>query len=258
MLKIQQFDIKSGKDLTEYDPESKTEKPRIKALEHSYLEHWLDKHGLRDTAQFAVANFYEGVTDRDRQRQEEQNRILVFTNGKKGYFADRDTANLIVNGDVDRDIEPIYAATFDPTQPIQVYFEPRIVEVPQDRPDGKGKTTIQQERMDVKLIAEDGSLKPLGTIHDRDIRLPKGTTAIGHLELRDDSKRAFEFAGKRIVVDNVDRYDARHRIFDETPIHLTFDAHPDNGLKDQEPLVIVSFTENTTAQILGTLKQKTA
>jgi hypothetical protein len=149
-------------------------------------------------------------------------------------------------------------ATFDPTQPIQVRFEPRIVEVQQDRPDGKGKITIQQERMDVKLIAEDGSLKPLGTIQDRDIRLPKGTTAIGHLELRDDSKRAFEFAGKRIVVDNVDRYDARHRLFDENPVQLSFEAHPDNGLKDKEPLVIVSFTENTTTQILGTLKQKTA
>jgi hypothetical protein len=149
-------------------------------------------------------------------------------------------------------------ATFDPTQPIQVRFEPRIIEVQQDHPDGKGKTTIQQERMDVKIVAADGTLKSLGTIQDRNMRLPKGTTAIGHLELRDDSKRAFEFAGKRIVVDNVDRYDARHRLFDENPVQLSFEAHPDNSLKDKEPLVIVSFTENTATQILGTLKQKTA
>jgi hypothetical protein len=121
MLKIQQFDLKSGKVLTEYDPETKTERPRIKPVEHSYLEHWLDKHDLKATAQLSVANFYEGVTDRDRQRQEEQNRILVFTNGKKGYFTDRETANLIVNGDVDRGIEPIYAANQDAAHNLVAY-----------------------------------------------------------------------------------------------------------------------------------------
>jgi hypothetical protein len=111
MLEFTQFDIKTGKTLTAYDPETSRQVPRRKQVEHSYLEHWLDTHGLKATAQLAVANFYEGITDRDRQRLEAQaDRYLVFTNGKKGYFADATTANLIVNGDPEQGITPIYAA----------------------------------------------------------------------------------------------------------------------------------------------------
>lgn len=54
--------------------------------------------GLND-AQFYVADFYDGVADQDRQRLEENGKILVFTNGKKGYFTDRDTAKLMAEGD---------------------------------------------------------------------------------------------------------------------------------------------------------------
>jgi hypothetical protein len=121
MLKIEQFDIKTSQTLTEYDPEQQADVTRFKVVEHSYLEHWLDKHGLKDAAQLSVANFYDGVSDYDRLRLEEQGRVLVFTNGKKGYFADPDTVNLIVNGDADRGINPIYAANQDTAHNLVAY-----------------------------------------------------------------------------------------------------------------------------------------
>ncbi len=113
MLEFQQFDVKSGKYLQTYSPEVDAEVPWVKPVEHSYLEHWLNKHELATSAQLYTANFYDGVTDRDRQRLEAQGRILVFTNGKKGYFADPETANLMVYGDADRGIEAIYAVNPD-------------------------------------------------------------------------------------------------------------------------------------------------
>jgi hypothetical protein len=121
MLKIEQFDVKTGQTLTEYDPEQQADVTRFKEVKHSYLEHWLDQHGLTDSAKLSVANFYDGVTDYDRQRLEAEDRILVFTNGKKGYFADSETAHLIVNGDADRGINPIYAANKDAAHNLVAY-----------------------------------------------------------------------------------------------------------------------------------------
>jgi hypothetical protein len=76
MLKFEQFDVKSGKSLTTYDPALDAEVTAYKEVEHSYLEHWLDRHGLKESAQLYVANFYDGVNDRDRLRLEAQDRIL--------------------------------------------------------------------------------------------------------------------------------------------------------------------------------------
>ncbi|MFM2431179.1 MAG: hypothetical protein RLZZ511_2392 [Cyanobacteriota bacterium] len=122
MLKIEQFDIKTGQTLTEYDPDQQADVPRFKEVEHSYLEHWLDKHGLKESAQLSVANFYDGVSDRDRERLEFQDQqVLVFTNGKKGYFADPQTANLIVNGSDHLGINPIYAANQDAAHNLVAY-----------------------------------------------------------------------------------------------------------------------------------------
>ena len=74
--------------------------PKLKSVKHSYLETWLNHHGLND-AQFYIADFYDGVVDQDRQRLGEDGKILVFTNGKKGYFTDRDTAKLMTESDRD-------------------------------------------------------------------------------------------------------------------------------------------------------------
>jgi hypothetical protein len=122
MLEFQQFDVKSGKILQTYSPEVDAEVPWVKPVAHSYLERWLNKHELAATAQLYTANFYDGVTDRDRQRLEAQGRVLVFTNGKKGYFADPETTNLMVHGDTDRGINAIYATNQDAAHNLVAYM----------------------------------------------------------------------------------------------------------------------------------------
>jgi hypothetical protein len=97
-MNIIQIDLKTGKVLQQTNPETLVLEPKLKSVEHSYLETWLNHHGLNDS-QFYVADFYDGVVDQDRQRLEEDGKILVFTNGKKGYFTDRDTAKLMTEGD---------------------------------------------------------------------------------------------------------------------------------------------------------------
>ena len=97
-MNIIQIDLKTGKVLQQTNPETLVLEPKLKLVGHSYLETWLKHHGLND-AQFYVADFYDGIVDQDRQRLEEDGKILVFTNGKKGYFTDRDTAKLMTEGD---------------------------------------------------------------------------------------------------------------------------------------------------------------
>jgi hypothetical protein len=60
-----------------------------------------------ENAAFFVGEFYAGVDERDRLRLEEDGKVLVFANGKKGYFTDSETARLMIQGD--REIQPIYA-----------------------------------------------------------------------------------------------------------------------------------------------------
>ena len=103
---ITQIDIKTGKVLQQPNPETLQLEPKQKLVEHSYLEAWLKRHGL-DEAAFFVGEFYDGVDENDRLRLEEDGKVLVFANGKKGYFTDPDTARLMIQGD--RDIQPIYA-----------------------------------------------------------------------------------------------------------------------------------------------------
>jgi hypothetical protein len=153
MLKFEQFDVKSGKSLTTYNPELDTEVTAYKEVEHSYLEHWLDRHGLKESAQLYVANFYEGVNDRDRLRLEAQDRFLVFTNGKKGYFTDSATASLIVNGDPQQGIEAIYAADQDAAHNMVAYGS--LV-----NSDGMASTL----RSDVRLLIIDDETRDTGGI----------------------------------------------------------------------------------------------
>ena len=105
MLQVSRFDIKTG--LALHETIEGVEQPKVKQIEHSYLEHWLQEHEL--SAQFYTGKFYDGVNDSDRLRLEEEGKVLVFTNGKDGYFTDPDTAQLMTAGDPSQNISPIYA-----------------------------------------------------------------------------------------------------------------------------------------------------
>ena len=105
MLQVSRFDIRTG--LALHETIEGMEQPKVKQIEHSYLEHWLQENSL--SAQFHTGKFYDGVNDADRLRLEEEGKVLVFTNGKDGYFTDPDTAQLMTTGDPDRRISPIYA-----------------------------------------------------------------------------------------------------------------------------------------------------
>ena len=104
-FQIGQIDVKTGSDL--YESIGGVEQQQFKEVEHSYLEHWLHTHQL--DAQFFTGKFYEQVNDADRQRLEADGKVLVFTNGKNGYFTDPDTAKLMTQGDAERGISPLYA-----------------------------------------------------------------------------------------------------------------------------------------------------
>ena len=106
MLQFQEFDLKTGKDLTDPAPEG-DRTPRVKSVENCYLEKWLQTHRIEPQS-LQVANFYNGVNDSDRIRLEAQGRYLICTSGKSGYFTDRTTADLIAKGDKIRNIQPIY------------------------------------------------------------------------------------------------------------------------------------------------------
>jgi hypothetical protein len=88
MLKIEEFDIKTGKVLTDYDPATGNQISRTKDVAGSYLEDWLNRQPLReDSARLSVAQFYDGVNPKDVANLISRGQELVFTSGKYGYFA---------------------------------------------------------------------------------------------------------------------------------------------------------------------------
>lgn len=107
MLQFQEFDLKTGKDLTDFNPDG-DRTPRVKQVENCYLEKWLQTHRIEPQS-LHIANFYDGVNDSDRLRLEAKGKYLICTSGKSGYFTDRLTAELIAKGDSSRGIRPIYA-----------------------------------------------------------------------------------------------------------------------------------------------------
>ena len=107
MLQFQEFDLKTGKDLTDPAPED-NRTPKVKSVENCYLEKWLQTHRIEPQSLY-VANFYNGVNDSDRLRLEARGKYLICTSGKSGYFTDRLTAELIAKGDSSRGVRPIYA-----------------------------------------------------------------------------------------------------------------------------------------------------
>nr|WP_228035451.1 ribonuclease H [Oculatella sp. LEGE 06141] len=141
MLQIRRIDVKTG--LTLYETIEAVNQTREKRVEHSYLEHWLNTHGLN--AQFSTGKFYRGVNEADRLRLESEGKALVFTNGKDGYFTDPDTARLMTFGDPERNISPIYAG--DRNSPHNFVAYGSLV-----ASDGIASTSVQQARI---LVIDD-------------------------------------------------------------------------------------------------------
>ena len=108
MLSLAEFDLKTGLTLQVLDPATQTLQPKTKTVEHSFLEAWLQTHQI--DAELTVARFYKGVGEADRLRLEAAGKVLAFTNGQDGYFADPNTARLLAQGDAERGIAPLYAA----------------------------------------------------------------------------------------------------------------------------------------------------
>lgn len=107
MLQVKEFDLKTGKGLTEYEPQTQQRRPKSRGISHSYLEHWLTHHGLSGR-EFWMARFYPGVVIEDQQRLEQEGKVLVLAKGEQGYFTDAETARLLTQGDGARGITPLY------------------------------------------------------------------------------------------------------------------------------------------------------
>ena len=63
MLQFKEFDLKTGKLITDYNPDGERIF-RIKEVDNSYLEWWLKTHEIEPVGLY-VANFYDGVNDSD-------------------------------------------------------------------------------------------------------------------------------------------------------------------------------------------------
>jgi ribonuclease HI len=184
-LQIGQVDVKSGQDL--YEPIGGTKKRQFKAVENSYLEHWLNTHGIE--ADFFIGKFYDGVNDADRQRLEDEGKVLVFTNGKSGYFTDPETARLMTEGDVERGIEPIYAG--DKNSPHNFVAYGSLV-----ASDGMASTAIPQARIlviddekrshgDKPLLDRRGQPIPQAEVERLYDKMGDGTMLVPHWVMKD-------------------------------------------------------------------------
>ncbi|WP_373541500.1 hypothetical protein [Chamaesiphon sp.] len=162
MLQFQEFDLKTGKDLTDFHLEGKRT-PRVKQVENCYLEKWLQTHRI-EPKNLHVANFYNGVNDSDRVRLEAKgNKYLICTSGKSGYFTDRATAELIAKGDNSRNIQPIYADG-ERSAHNAVAYGSLVVS------DGNAATTTKSGNSRILIIDDDRRSNGTNPLKDRDGR----------------------------------------------------------------------------------------
>jgi hypothetical protein len=161
MLQFQEFDLKTGKDLTDFAPEG-NRTPRVKLVENCYLEKWLQTHRIEPQS-LQVANFYNGVNDSDRIRLEAQGRYLICTSGKSGYFTDRTTADLIAKGDKSRNIQPIYADGKRSAHNAVAYGWLVVS-------DGKAATQNKSGNSKILIIDDEQRLSGAAPLHDREGR----------------------------------------------------------------------------------------
>jgi hypothetical protein len=134
-----------------------------------------------------------------------------------------------------------------PGQMVEVQLRGRMSSVMQENPQTGQKEARPQEKMDAFLMGQDGALQQIGTIGDRDLRLPNGTVVKGYLGLYDNTVRSIKVAETELLVHHVDRYDAKSRSFDETPIQLSFSSQKAGEM-------LVHFQEDDRVKALGIIK----
>lgn len=161
MLQFQEFDLKTGKDLTDFSPVGERT-PKVKPIENCYLENWFQTHRIEPQGLY-VANFYNGVNDADRRRLEAKGKYLICTSGKSGYFTDRTTANLIAKGDKSRNISPIYADGKRSAHNAVAYGSLVVS-------DGKAATQTKSGNSRILIIDDEQRLSGAAPIKDRDGR----------------------------------------------------------------------------------------
>ncbi|MEM9215652.1 MAG: hypothetical protein AAGD25_15085 [Cyanobacteria bacterium P01_F01_bin.150] len=111
-MKFAYFDPKTGQPL--FDTVEGVSEQRWKESKYSFLEHWLDQHHLPKD-DFWVGTAYQSDhsgeidTTLEQQRLEQEGKYLIFTNGKDGYFASQEMAQLMSEGDPSRGIGSIFA-----------------------------------------------------------------------------------------------------------------------------------------------------
>lgn len=205
MLNVNEFDIKTGRTLTAYDPILQSRRPRCREIEHSYLEHWLNHHGLSE-CQLWLARLYSGVHAADQQRLEQEGKVLVFANGEIGYFTDAEMARLMTQGDVSRGIFPLYGNNRDLAHNLIAYGSLLVS-------GGLNSTILQSEAGPIKLLVIDeenqncGSL-PLVSRNSQSIeperferllaRLGDGTMLVNHSTVRAFASPAQQSSGQRL------------------------------------------------------------
>ncbi|NEQ48243.1 MAG: hypothetical protein F6K00_33795 [Leptolyngbya sp. SIOISBB] len=203
-FQIGQVDTKTGQDL--YEPIGGTQQRQVKQVEHSYLEHWLNYYGIE--AEFFTGKFYDSVNEADRQRLDNEDKVLAFTNGKSGYFTDPETARLMTEGDTERGIAPIYAA--DQNSPHNFVAYGSLV-----ASDGIASTAIPQARIlviddeqrshgDTPLLDKQGKPIPKSEVENLYDKMGDGTMLVPHRTMKtliiDEERdaitaKAFEKAG---------------------------------------------------------------
>jgi len=76
-MEFRQIDLKTGQELP-LPP---------KTVEHTYLE--LKIGSAVDPSKLAVGKMYNGITERDIERLQEQGLHMILANGRSAYFGDR-------------------------------------------------------------------------------------------------------------------------------------------------------------------------
>jgi hypothetical protein len=82
-MEFRQIDLKTGQELP----------LPAKIVEHSYLELKIGKD--IDPSKLAVGKMYDGITERDIERLQEQGLYMILANGRSAYFGDRAIAEKV-------------------------------------------------------------------------------------------------------------------------------------------------------------------
>lgn len=212
MLHVNRIDVKTGQPLQETI--EGIEQPKQKAVNHSYLEHWLQSNGIE--AQFSTAKFYNGVNEADRTRLESEGQVLIWTNGKDGYFSDPDTARLISEGDAGRGIAPIFAADRNSSHNFVAYGSLVASDgiASTDLPEARILIVDDEKRLigDHPLVDRQGNTIPQEQVEQLLDKMGDGTMLVSSQlmqnlirpkEREDIAARVFEKAGISAQVENL-------------------------------------------------------